>query len=148
MQELNLLPFHYKWNALPIELIDTMYFLLWLLILVPGTGLEPVQPQWPRDFKSLVSTNSTIRAYWIVIKSLCQRPLGNILISLLFNLYLFIIAIVNSFFKIWITFSKVNQLFCGTRGTRTPRVVRQVIYSHSRYQLRFTFPNFFNLRIY
>ena len=29
---------------------------------VPGTGLEPVRPQWSRDFKSLVSTNSTIWA--------------------------------------------------------------------------------------
>ena len=29
---------------------------------VPGTGLEPVRPLWPRDFKSLVSTNSTIWA--------------------------------------------------------------------------------------
>ena len=26
-------------------------------------GLEPAQPQWPRDFKSLVSTDSTIRAF-------------------------------------------------------------------------------------
>ena len=31
-------------------------------ILVPGAGLEPAQPQWPGDFKSPVSTNSTIRA--------------------------------------------------------------------------------------
>ena len=31
-------------------------------ILVPQTGVEPVQSQWLRDFKSLVSTNSTIRA--------------------------------------------------------------------------------------
>ena len=23
---------------------------------VPGVGLEPTRPQWPRDFKSLVST--------------------------------------------------------------------------------------------
>ena len=30
--------------------------------LVLGVGLEPTQPQWPRDFKSLVSTDSTIRA--------------------------------------------------------------------------------------
>ena len=29
--------------------------------MVPGAGLEPAQPK-PRDFKSLVSTNSTIRA--------------------------------------------------------------------------------------
>ena len=29
---------------------------------VLGVGLEPTQPQWPRDFKSLVSTDSTIRA--------------------------------------------------------------------------------------
>ncbi len=32
---------------------------------VPGAGLEPARPQWPQDFKSWVSTNSTIRArYW------------------------------------------------------------------------------------
>ena len=31
-------------------------------ILVLEAGLEPAQPQWPRDFKSLVSTDSTIRA--------------------------------------------------------------------------------------
>ncbi len=30
--------------------------------LVPGAGIEPAQPQWPRDFKSLVSTCFTIRA--------------------------------------------------------------------------------------
>ena len=36
-----------------------------LLTLVPGTGLEPVRPQWSRDFKSLVSTNSTIWAPFI-----------------------------------------------------------------------------------
>ena len=29
---------------------------------VPGTGIEPVQPQWPQDFKSCVSTSSTTRA--------------------------------------------------------------------------------------
>ena len=31
-------------------------------VLVPGAGIEPAQPQWPRDFKSLVSTSFTIRA--------------------------------------------------------------------------------------
>ena len=31
-------------------------------VVVLGVGLEPTQPQWPRDFKSLVSTDSTIRA--------------------------------------------------------------------------------------
>ena len=31
-------------------------------ISVLEAGLEPAQPQWPRDFKSLVSTDSTIRA--------------------------------------------------------------------------------------
>ena len=30
--------------------------------LVPGAGIEPARHQMPRDFKSLVSTNSTIRA--------------------------------------------------------------------------------------
>ncbi len=29
---------------------------------VPGAGLEPARPQRPQDFKSCVSTNSTIRA--------------------------------------------------------------------------------------
>ena len=37
-------------------------------ISVPGTGLEPVRPQWSRDFKSLVSTNSTIWATASVCK--------------------------------------------------------------------------------
>ena len=32
------------------------------VFLVLEAGLEPAQPQWPRDFKSLVSTDSTIRA--------------------------------------------------------------------------------------
>ncbi len=31
-------------------------------LFVPGAGLEPAQPQWSQDFKSCVSTNSTIRA--------------------------------------------------------------------------------------
>ena len=31
-------------------------------LFVLEAGLEPAQPQWPRDFKSLVSTDSTIRA--------------------------------------------------------------------------------------
>ena len=26
---------------------------------VPGAGLEPARPQWSKDFKSFVSTNST-----------------------------------------------------------------------------------------
>ena len=30
--------------------------------MVLEAGLESAQPQWPRDFKSLVSTDSTIRA--------------------------------------------------------------------------------------
>jgi hypothetical protein len=29
---------------------------------VPGTGIEPVQPQWSQDFKSCASTYSAIRA--------------------------------------------------------------------------------------
>ncbi len=33
-----------------------------LSLRVLEAGLEPAQPQWPRDFKSLVSTDSTIRA--------------------------------------------------------------------------------------
>ncbi len=36
---------------------DNLFFLL-----VPEAGLEPARPQWPKDFKSFVSTNSTTRA--------------------------------------------------------------------------------------
>ena len=32
------------------------------LIKVLEAGLEPARPQWPQDFKSCVSTNSTTRA--------------------------------------------------------------------------------------
>ena len=31
-------------------------------VLVPGAGIEPAQPQGPRDFKSLASTNSATQA--------------------------------------------------------------------------------------
>ena len=31
-------------------------------LIVLEAGLEPAQPQWPQDFKSCVSTDSTIRA--------------------------------------------------------------------------------------
>ncbi len=31
-------------------------------VIVPQAGLEPARPQWSRDFKSRVSTNSTTRA--------------------------------------------------------------------------------------
>ncbi len=34
----------------------------WLFSYVPGAGIEPARPQWPQDFKSCVSTNSTTRA--------------------------------------------------------------------------------------
>ena len=33
-----------------------------LFSLVPGAGIEPAQPQGPRDFKSLASTNSATQA--------------------------------------------------------------------------------------
>ena len=33
---------------------------------VPGVGLEPTRPKRPQDFKSCVSTNSTIRAYLLI----------------------------------------------------------------------------------
>ena len=35
-----------------------------LIFRVLEAGLEPAQPQWPRDFKSRVSTDSTTRATW------------------------------------------------------------------------------------
>ena len=45
-------------HALPLGYVATL-FQVWV---VPETGLEPVQTQCPRDFKSLVSTNFTTRA--------------------------------------------------------------------------------------
>ena len=33
-----------------------------LSLLVPGAGVEPAQPQGPRDFKSLASTSSATQA--------------------------------------------------------------------------------------
>ena len=33
-----------------------------LILLVPGAGIEPAQPQGPRDFKSLASTSSATQA--------------------------------------------------------------------------------------
>ena len=35
-------------------------------MLVRRAGLEPARPLRPRDFKSLVSTDSTIRAYIVI----------------------------------------------------------------------------------
>ena len=37
-------------------------------------GLEPAQPQWPRDFKSRVSTDSTTRATWSEKRDSNPRP--------------------------------------------------------------------------
>ena len=44
-------------------------------------GLEPTQPQWPRDFKSLVSTDSTIRAAGFVDKNAPDKFCGAKLIA-------------------------------------------------------------------
>ena len=33
-----------------------------MIYLVPGAGIEPAQPQGPRDFKSLASTSSATQA--------------------------------------------------------------------------------------
>ena len=35
------------------------------ILLVPGTGIEPVQSYAPRDFKSLASTSSAIPALFL-----------------------------------------------------------------------------------
>ena len=42
---------------------------------VPGAGLEPARPQWPLDFKSNVSTNSTTRAYLKILNNKKNLPL-------------------------------------------------------------------------
>ena len=46
------------------------------VVSVLGVGLEPTQPQWPRDFKSLVSTDSTIRAAGYVDKNASDKICG------------------------------------------------------------------------
>jgi hypothetical protein len=43
--------------------------------LVPGAGLEPARPQWPQDFKSWVSTNSTIRAGDTIVHEIIKKNL-------------------------------------------------------------------------
>ena len=35
--------------------------------MVPGAGIEPAQPQGPRDFKSLASTSSATQARKIIL---------------------------------------------------------------------------------
>ena len=42
-------------------------------LFVPGTGIEPVQPQWPQDFKSCVSTSSTTRAAAAKVKKAIEQ---------------------------------------------------------------------------
>lgn len=42
--------------------------------LVLGAGIEPARPQWSLDFKSNVSTNSTIRARLSERRDLNPRP--------------------------------------------------------------------------
>ena len=51
-------------NLGKVMLYQLSYFrkILFAQTCVLEAGLEPAQPQWPRDFKSLVSTDSTIRA--------------------------------------------------------------------------------------
>ena len=41
-----------------------------MLRVVPGAGIEPARTQCPRDFKSLVSTNFTTRAFGILKRQL------------------------------------------------------------------------------
>ena len=48
-------PRPWQGRALPTELLPQFLY-------VPRAGLEPARPQWSRDFKSRVSTNSTTKA--------------------------------------------------------------------------------------
>ena len=52
------------------------------ILLVPGAGIEPAQPQGPRDFKSLASTNSATQALYKVffnhLMNLCQAVILSI----------------------------------------------------------------------
>ena len=47
------------------------------VILVPGAGIEPARPQWPQDFKSCVSTNSTTRAHYYEKESIDRKKADN-----------------------------------------------------------------------
>ena len=51
-------------NLGKVMLYQLSYFrkILFAQTCVLEAGLEPAQPQWPKDFKSFVSTDSTIRA--------------------------------------------------------------------------------------
>ena len=44
-------------KGLPFRKTDNPF-----IFMVPGAGIEPAQPQGPRDFKSLASTNSATQA--------------------------------------------------------------------------------------
>ena len=46
-------------NLGKVMLYQLSYFRIFIVL---EAGLEPAQPQWPKDFKSFVSTDSTIRA--------------------------------------------------------------------------------------
>ena len=47
------------------------------LFMVPGAGIEPAQPQGPRDFKSLASTSSATQAmYYVLVIPEIMQPLS------------------------------------------------------------------------
>ena len=62
------------------------------MLLVPRARLELARAQGPRDFKSLVSTNSTTKAGWLFLTQLaqyCQLAKGtpDLFITLVRRLY-------------------------------------------------------------
>ena len=46
---------------------------------VPGAGIEPARPIWPQDFKSCVSTYSTIPAYSTASRASVSFEFTNVL---------------------------------------------------------------------
>ena len=79
-------------------------------ILVLEAGLEPAQPQWPRDFKSLVSTDSTIRASFqrrAENETRTRDPnLGKVMLYQL------------SYFRIFSTGAKISSLLVSAKSFR------------------------------
>jgi hypothetical protein len=62
-------------------------------LLVPGVGIEPTQPQGPRDFKSLASTSSATQAHeskygkhwaYIIFARYCQGLTDSLILRFLY----------------------------------------------------------------
>gem|GEM_PF-609972 len=98
-------------NLGKVMLYQLSYFrkILFAQTCVLEAGLEPAQPQWPKDFKSFVSTDSTIRASTSSLR--VERKTGLEPATLLGKVMLYQL----SYFRIVALFSfasaKVDEIF-------------------------------------